>query len=112
MRKKSKATVVLSRISDTLRFGQVTLGEHDTIQEFQEKTPGNGPGFVNAGIYLINKSFIAKIPQRRKLSIEKDIFPKWIRKQCYGYTSNNRFIDIGTPESLTQAERFFATYRL
>lgn len=109
---KSKATIVLSEVSDTSRFGKVKFNIDNSIIGFQEKQAGGGAGFVNAGIYLINKAFIAKIPQGKQISIEKDIFPNWIGKGFYGYMDNHNFIDIGTSEDYTQAEKFFAQYQL
>lgn len=112
LRKNSKASLVLTSVSDPSRFGKVKLGINDSITQFQEKKAGSGAGFVNAGIYLINKAFIAEFPQDKEISIEKDIFPNWIGKGFYGYKSNNKFIDIGTPENYARAEQFFAQYKI
>lgn len=112
LRKKSKASLVLTLVSDTSRFGKVKLGINDSIIEFQEKRRESGSGFINAGIYLINKAFIRGVPKGKKISIEKDLFPNWIGKGFYGYKSNNRFIDIGTPEGYAHAEDFFAENQL
>lgn len=112
LRKKSKASLVLSFVSNASRFGKVKLRSNDSIIEFQENKAESGSGFMNAGIYLIHKSFIARIPERQEISIEKDVFTNWIGKGFYGYKSNNKFIDIGMPESYAQAEHFFATYKL
>lgn len=110
--KNSEASLVLSSVSDTSRFGKVRLGSDDSIIEFQEKREGSGAGFVNAGIYLIKKGLLAEIPEGKKISIEKGIFPSWIGRGFYGYRGNNNFIDIGTPDSYAQAEQFFAHYQL
>lgn len=123
--KNSNATLILSSVPDNSRFGKVVLGKGGSIIGFQEKKAarlqspersdggqGSGAGFVNAGIYLINKAFISEILQEREISLEKDVFPNWIGKGFYGYKSNNNFIDIGTPESYAQAEQFFAKYKL
>lgn len=110
--KNSKASLALTSVSDTSRYGKVKVGSDDSIIEFQEKKEGSGAGFVNAGIYLINKTFIAEIPEGKEISIEKDIFPNWIGKGFYGYRGNNNFIDIGMPEDYAQAEQFFVQYQL
>lgn len=110
--KKSNATIVLSKVSDSSRFGTVQLEIDDCIVGFQEKKAGSGAGIVNNGIYLIQKSFIAEILQNKVISLEKDIFPTWIGKSFYGYKTNGSFIDIGTPESYQQAEKFFSQHSL
>lgn len=112
LNKNSKASLVLSSVSDASRSGKVVLGSDDSIIEFQEKKTKAGAGLVNAGIYLIEKTLIEKIPQDKKISLEKDVFPNWIGKRFYGYKSNNSFIDIGTPENYAQAEQFFEDYKL
>lgn len=112
VRKKSKASLVLTSVYNTSRYGQVKLRRDDSIIGFQEKKGLSDKGFINAGIYLINKSLIGEIPQGKEISIEKDIFPDWIGKGFYGYKGSNNFIDIGTPESYAQAEQFFAKYQL
>ncbi len=109
--KNSKASLVLTSVPDTSRFGKVKLKSDDSIIEFQEKKNNNGAGLINAGIYLINKAFLAKIPQNKIASIE-NIFPNWIGKGFYGYKSDNKFIDIGTPESYRYVQKFFAKYPL
>ncbi len=47
----------------------------DGTIEFQEKVP-NSRGYINAGIYLLDKSFAQFFPETDKFSIEYDVFPK------------------------------------
>lgn len=108
VRNNSKATIVLGQVPDVRRFGSVTLAANDAIQTFHEKTQTDGPGFVSAGIYVIQKSLLTNVPSGKKLSIERNVFPTWIGNGLYGYKTNQRFIDIGTPESLTAAKQFLA----
>lgn len=110
--KNSNVSIVLSSTSDISHYGNVKLGNDESVIRFQEKKRRNEEGFVSAGIYLINKDYIAGIPQGKKISIEKDVFPNWVGKGFYGYKSNHDFIDIGTPESYIQAEQFFAKQQL
>lgn len=107
--KKTKASLVLAKISDAKQSGNVKLRRNDSVVQFQEKTR-KGPGLVNAGIYLIDKTLIKEIPEG-KLSLEMDIFPTWIGRGFYGYGVDS-FIDIGTPESLQRAQQFFAQYTI
>jgi D-glycero-alpha-D-manno-heptose 1-phosphate guanylyltransferase len=110
--KKSRATIVLSRVPDTSRFGTVQLDKDDRIIRFQEKKSGIGSGLVNAGIYLISRSLIDTIPEGKIISLEKELFPKWVRNRFYGYQVNKDFIDIGTPESYEFAQKFFVKFKL
>ena len=45
------------------------------------------------------------------VSLEKDIFPSLIGNDFYAYISENKFLDIGTPTSFFEAEKFFSDVR-
>ncbi len=104
----AKASLVLARVEDTGRFGRVELSADEAVRGFTEKGSRRGPGWINAGIYLMNTSLIQQIPAGRAVSLEREIFPAWIGDGLFGYRSPGRFIDIGTPESYQEAERFFS----
>lgn len=107
--KNAEATMALAAVDDTSRYGRVTIGESGAVTAFQEKGAAQGPGLMNAGIYLVRKSMIESIPQDRPISLERDVFPGLASKGLYGVKGNGRFIDIGTPESFALAESFFQT---
>lgn len=112
VRKKSAASLIFSKVPNPSRFGTVKLDQNNKIVKFEEKKPGDRHGFVSAGVYLINKTLISKIPEGQKISLEKEMFPKWIGKEFYGFKVENEFIDIGTPESYKSAQEFFAKFKL
>lgn len=91
--------------------GSVTFNAQHHVTSFSEKST-SGIGFMNAGVYLINRQPILKLPSRKPLSLERDIFPSWIAEGITAYsTEQGRFIDIGTPETLSEAQRFFAGWK-
>jgi NDP-sugar pyrophosphorylase family protein len=100
-------TLSLSRVADARRFGTVETGEYGRVERFVEKSPRRGPGTVNAGLYLLRRSLIAAIPAGVACSLEQDLLPRWLAAGIYGYPRTERFIDIGTPESLAGAAGFF-----
>ena len=78
------------------------------MTRFEEKTAVLGANWINAGIYLLKRGRIDQIPPGRPLSLERDLFPKWVKHlRCHGFRSAGRFLDIGTPESYAEAEHFF-----
>jgi D-glycero-alpha-D-manno-heptose 1-phosphate guanylyltransferase len=103
----AQASLLLAEVTDTGRFGWVELDEEGRITGFREKGKATGSGWVNGGIYLINRSLLETIPPQRTVSLEQDLFPAWIGRGLYGFRSQGRFIDIGIPESLAGAETFF-----
>lgn len=105
--KKAVTSLVLTYMRDTERYGKVRLDRKNHIIGFEEKKRGSGSGWVNAGIYLIDRSFLLKIPKNRPVSLETEIFPSWLGQNFYGYKNKGSFIDIGTPESFSSANQFF-----
>jgi NDP-sugar pyrophosphorylase family protein len=105
--KKASASLLLTTLDDTGRYGRVDTDSDGKIIRFSEKGSNPGPGLINAGIYILCKQFIFSIPSGKSVSLEREMFPQWIGKGLYGYGSEGRFIDIGTPEDYSKAGRFF-----
>lgn len=94
------------RVADASRFGTVATNDAGDLVGFNEKKPG--AGMISAGVYLFRASAVEKFPERTPLSFETDVFPALVAaraglKVCETVAP---FLDIGTPESLGQAERF------
>ncbi len=102
------ATLFLTHMPDTARYGNVRLGPDGQILDFVEKNETGGPGWINAGIYLLQRQMLQTIPTSQAVSIERETFPAWIGRGLYGYQGDGPFLDIGTPESYQKAEEFLA----
>lgn len=105
---RAAATLLLAHMPDTGRYGRVGLADDGQVIQFSEKQDSAGPGWINAGVYLMETERIATIPTGRAVSIERETFPAWIGRGLYGYPGADRFLDIGTPESYAQADAYFA----
>lgn len=106
-RQAADASMVLSQVTNTARFGKVHIN-HDRVDRFGEKQESSGAGWINAGIYVINRPLIEEIPESRPVSLEREMFPAWVGRNClYGFRCQGRFLDIGTPQSYVQAQTFF-----
>ncbi len=110
--RQAKATMVLTHRSDTTRYGRVSFSPDGKISSFEEKGGSAGSGWVNAGIYVLDTELVRAIPPGHIVSLEHDVFPGWIGQQLYGYPSQGRFLDIGTPESYAQADAMFSKKEL
>jgi D-glycero-alpha-D-manno-heptose 1-phosphate guanylyltransferase len=104
----AEATLLLTRMSNVDRYGRVTTDQDDAVLAFEEKGSATGPGWINAGIYLLGMRFLQSIPSGGAASIEREIFPAWVGRGLFGWRGGGRFLDIGTPESYAAAEEFFA----
>jgi NDP-sugar pyrophosphorylase family protein len=104
---RSEATLLLAEVPDTERYGRVDVDASGAVCRFVEKLEGAGPGWINAGIYLLARARIAGLPDRSPLSLERDVFPGWVGRGLHGYRARGRFLDIGTPRSYAGALAFF-----
>jgi D-glycero-alpha-D-manno-heptose 1-phosphate guanylyltransferase len=104
------ASLTVTWMEDAARFGSVTLGSDDRIARFEEKRQLPSPGWINAGVYLIERDLLEPVPRNSHLSLEKDLLPAWVsRHDTFGFRGGE-FIDIGVPESYAQADGFFRTF--
>jgi NDP-sugar pyrophosphorylase family protein len=106
--RRARASILLAKMANTDRFGRVHVDHEGRVTGFEEKSPGRGPGLINAGVYLFEREMLRGIPAERPVSLEREIFPRWIAEGLYGCETEARFLDIGTPESFATAEEFFA----
>jgi len=101
------AGVIVGReVPDASRYGTLALGPDNTLAGFQEKRPGRG--IISAGVYLLRPDLLRRFPQRTPLSFEQDVFPALTahKVSLKVQVVQAPFLDIGTPETLPQAESF------
>lgn len=94
------------KTADTSRYGTIVQDSVGDLLRFDEKKPG--AGIINAGIYLLRSSVLAEFPPQTPLSFEREVFPALLAQQLRIKVSVTEapFLDIGTPESLLEAESF------
>jgi len=96
--RKGLASVAVAKVSDAGSSGAVTKDAGDKILSFREKAVA-GPGYVNAGIYVLDKKTLDAVPPGVRYSMERDLLPALINGgEVYGYATESRLFDIGTPE--------------
>lgn len=93
-------------VEDASRYGSLEYDSNNNLISFAEKK--SGKGVINAGIYLFKQRIISQFPPHTPLSFEYDIFPYLLSQGCKikVHITSAPFLDIGTPESFTQAEKF------
>jgi D-glycero-alpha-D-manno-heptose 1-phosphate guanylyltransferase len=96
------ATIWLQEVELAERFGAVELAEDGLVRGFREKVAAPR-GLVNAGVYLVQRRLIDRIPPDRMVSLEREIFPSTVGHGLYALVGKGTFVDIGTPESLEKA---------
>lgn len=104
------ATIVAVQTTDSSRYGTLRLREDGVIEGFLEKTPAPGPGWINAGVYLMQQAVLRSLPAGKPWSMERDVFPALVEQDSlHSIKTAGTFIDIGIPSELERAQVLFAT---
>lgn len=105
--KSALISLVVFPVNSVSRYGSIILDNSSRVLEFTEKGKGeSGPGLINAGVYLFERSVFDRLPVRH-LSLEHDVLPHYCSAGLYGIKLGTRFIDIGVPDDYVRAESFF-----
>jgi D-glycero-alpha-D-manno-heptose 1-phosphate guanylyltransferase len=107
---RAEASLVLTHVQDSGRYGQVRIDDTGQIHGFDEKSEATEHGWINAGIYLINRKLLETIALGREVSLEREVFPSWVQRRFFGFINDGRFLDIGTPKSYVEAQTFFSQH--
>lgn len=96
---RTMGTIAAVTVEDAAAYGTLELDAGGRILCFQEKANA-GPGWINAGAYVMEPEILDFIPAGRAVSIEKETFPLVLEKgwHLYAYPVEGFFVDIGTPE--------------
>lgn len=97
--KRSKATILLTRVTKPLHYGIVMTDDEGRITRFLEK-PSWGQVFsdtINTGIYILEPEVLELIPFRQEFDFSKDLFPEMLHQKMplYGYISEGYWRDVG-----------------
>jgi len=103
-------SLLLTACDDVSRYGSVEVAEDGRVVRYREKNEAGGPGWINAGVYLLGRGVIESIPAGRAVSIEHEIFPAWVGQGLFAWRSPGALLDIGTPDSYATAERFLCEH--
>jgi D-glycero-alpha-D-manno-heptose 1-phosphate guanylyltransferase len=88
----------LTKVDNTSRYGSVLTDQKNLVVKFEEKSDKEIPGYINIGLYKLNKSVFSSY-HKVEFSLEKDLFPVLVNeKNLKAVNINTRFIDIGIPE--------------
>ena len=104
--------LIVAKIVDCARFGTVEVDGTDRIVAFREKRGVHEPGWINAGVYMLETDSIRAWSSATPLSLERDVIPRQISEGVRGFRMNGKFIDIGIPESYSQVVSFMQQRRL
>ena len=96
-------SILVQRVDDISRYGNVIF-EGNKVHKFREKADIHSPGWINAGLYYLDRKIFDFIPMGRPVSIEREVFPalskegkmKVVMNDCYWH-------DVGTKDDFINA---------
>jgi NDP-sugar pyrophosphorylase family protein len=91
-------SIALAPVPDATRFGTVETDDNGSVLGFAEKR-AVGNGYVNAGLYVLERSAFELIPHGTPSSLEHDLFPRLVGSGLYAKRFDAFFVDIGVPEA-------------
>ncbi|MEA5508711.1 mannose-1-phosphate guanyltransferase [Crocosphaera sp. UHCC 0190] len=106
--KKSKATLVLTRVPNPVEFGVVITDKDQRISRFLEK-PSTSEIFsdtVNTGTYILEPEVLQYLPENEESDFSKDLFPLLLAKEepMYGYIAEGYWCDVGHLDAYREAQ--------
>jgi len=102
-------SVLVRKIDSTHRYGKIVV-ENGKIIEFSSLGDEN-PGFINAGIYIVNSQVLRNYNFPEVFSFEQDFLAKEIKTLSpNGFQAGEYFIDIGVPEDYLRAQKELMKY--
>jgi mannose-1-phosphate guanylyltransferase len=107
----AEATIALTPVADPSAFGVVPTDESGRVIAFIEKPPREEAptNLINAGTYVLEPSVLDRIPEGRRVSIERETFPQLVGEgRLYAMASEAGWLDAGTPATYLQANLSYA----
>jgi len=104
------ASILCTEIDDAERYGQVEVDDRGRITRFVEKGAAQAErGRISAGVYLLGAELLDQIAAGDQVSLERDVFAQLPPGSLMSMSGAFQFIDIGTPESLRDAQSVLRT---
>jgi mannose-1-phosphate guanylyltransferase len=105
----AEASIVAARVADGRRFGKLVIRPDGRIEAFREKTPQDPrrAGWINAGVYAFSATALDRVRALGGGSLERDFFAACPPGSLLAFRTTGRFLDIGTPDALADAEAWF-----
>ncbi|OKH10857.1 mannose-1-phosphate guanyltransferase [[Limnothrix rosea] IAM M-220] len=107
-KKKSKATLILTRVPNPVEFGVVITDDDYRICRFLEK-PSTSEIFsdtVNTGTYILEPEVLKYLPDQEECDFSKDLFPLLLENNepMYGYIADGYWCDVGHLDAYRTAQ--------
>lgn len=101
-------TFAVTHIEAAGRYGTVEFDDANRLTAFLEKADRTG-GWVNGGVYAMNRAMLGGMEPDRNLSLETDVFPALTAAGTLRvFRCDPPLLDMGTAEGIRAMESFLA----
>lgn len=101
-------TIGVAPVERTGRYGTVEFDEAGRVTAFLEKQE-RAQGWINTGVYCMNRKVLDRIEADRNVSIETGLFPVLAHEGLLRVQSvTPPLLDMGTPDGLREMSRYLA----
>jgi mannose-1-phosphate guanylyltransferase/phosphomannomutase len=101
-RKKALATIMVTPVQETSRYGVVLTDDEDLIVGFQEKPPDAEAlsNVANSGVYVLEPEVLEMIPAGQPYDFGRELFPLMVdrRDALYAWRHDYYWNDVGSIE--------------
>jgi len=105
--KKAEATIASVRVMNPSGYGLVEADASGRVLRFTEKPPEDDitGDKINAGIYILERSILDRIPTGSSQSFERDIFPAMAQEgaRIFTWLMHEYWQDVGSPAKYLEA---------
>ena len=105
--KNAEATIVTARVMNPVGYGLIEAAADGRVVRFTEKPPEDEVtgDTINAGIYILERSILDRIPGEGTQSFERELFPAMVQEgaRIYAYITHGYWQDIGSPQKYLEA---------
>lgn len=99
---QANLSIVCTQVNDVSRFGAADISDSGKLIKFFEKGR-QGSGYINSGIYLIDKEHPKLAALSGKFSFENELLSN-DKVAVYAMKNKGLFFDIGTPDDFKGAQ--------
>jgi mannose-1-phosphate guanylyltransferase len=113
---RAVASLALTPVEDPTIYGVVETDSVGRVKRFTEKPRRDKvtTNMINAGIYILEPDILSHIAPHSFSMFERDVFPPLLGKgqAIYGYSFQDYWIDIGTPDKYLKLQHDLLRRRL
>ncbi len=92
-----------NQLGDTDVVNNIAMAASGCVTRYEKGVSDPALQYVDAGALCLRRDSVADVPAGRVVSLEQELFPKWIAaRQLGAFPTRQRFYDIGTPARLQE----------